>query len=522
MLTTIDLFLYYRMLLLRVPTRSTYWVTLVLLVAIAVYLQSGQADVSHIQHKIRLKKLAKLALAAKFITHTIIPIPIPLPIIKRHKHKQEQYKATELEAVPWKGDWNYGEGRGGPGGWELGDAGVVGGWEGRQIRAEWNHGGFGRWSPYIDGHLKKVEIKEAAPFQAGHAGGHKVTVKQIVHNAGGNNWITDGGHMASVGYDSYNPRQIEVQEEILPALKVAGFVKGSDGELTKVVENDAQSNDGWAGFQGSWPSQGREVSGARLQIHGWRSKMKSEELKTTQTAEVLETKEVGYAKIMHASPFDVESAKLGGFDVSDVPVQAMRAPPVKTSAEIMPWPTKVVSSHMETDYANNKAYSSSDHEATDDTHLEAAVDHLNLGDAHILSLRNHLNIEPSDLHRNYGIHQNLHPTEVAHHKSSAHNENSYNEAFIKDDEKGHQDGDDSHLHIGFIAGIPYTEPKTLHRPQATGHGVTMQTNDWNPTALSQDSKRQISIEHDNNKNDYRKDTEDEGKQEDAEKWLDAH
>lgn len=67
--------------------------------AIAVYLQSGQADVSHIQHKIRLKKLAKLALAAKFITHTIIPIPIPLPIIKRHKHKQEQYKVNEHNII---------------------------------------------------------------------------------------------------------------------------------------------------------------------------------------------------------------------------------------------------------------------------------------------------------------------------------------------------------------------------------------------------------------------------------------
>lgn len=41
----------------------------------------------HLKHKFKLKKLAKLAFAARFLPH-LIPLPIPMPIIKRHRHKQ--------------------------------------------------------------------------------------------------------------------------------------------------------------------------------------------------------------------------------------------------------------------------------------------------------------------------------------------------------------------------------------------------------------------------------------------------
>ena len=76
-----------------VSAEMRYSVVCVSVTVMVLVFTSEVQGFEHLKHKFKLKKLAKLAFAAKLLVPHLIPLPIPLPIIKRNKHKHS-YKVS--------------------------------------------------------------------------------------------------------------------------------------------------------------------------------------------------------------------------------------------------------------------------------------------------------------------------------------------------------------------------------------------------------------------------------------------
>ncbi|XP_028968071.1 uncharacterized protein LOC114828372 [Galendromus occidentalis] len=315
-----------------------------LLVAVVVFMLACESrGFEHLKHKFKLKKLAKLALAAKVLVPHLIPLPIPFPIIGRHKHK-ESFKIIE-EEDPWKGQgWDMNEG------WDFGaDAG----------QDKWNFEGTSGWHQVSGWQNQMAPPESWAPHQSLDGQFQKNSFPQESVPT------LKGGQRDTFGSAGQHTHQVEIREEIIPALEAAGFFGDPNGVMTKMINGAKDgSSRGWKGAPSFRESKFTDSPRAHsTENYGWSSPEK------THFAEVHEVKEIRDATIVQRPQFDVENGKFGHFDVSDVPIQPIEGP--RQRPPIDPWPQNVggspfdepaVKNHFNAGEESNRARKEADHQ----------------------------------------------------------------------------------------------------------------------------------------------------------------
>lgn len=224
------------------------------------------------------------------------------------------------------------------------------GWDFNGGQGGWNFEGGNGWQQ-MQGWQGQMALPEGWSAQQGFDGHFQKSAFQQ-HSIPS----LKGGGDGDFGSGGQHSHQVEIREEIVPALKAAGFFGDPNGVMTKLHGGanpgavgpwSEMPHSGKSGF-GEGPQSGRAQGG-----RGWSSP------EQTQLAEVLKVKEVKDATIIHSPPFDVQNEQFGQFDVSGVPVQPIRAPRQETQ-QIDPWPHNVAESPVHDAAVRN--HFDSDHE----------------------------------------------------------------------------------------------------------------------------------------------------------------